>query len=261
MHEILLGAPHPRLRPFVSRYAEFSELAPGPVGALETASPNVVMVIDFADGWRIEQGGAGGTFGSFVGGLHDGPTFVEHPGRSHGVQLDLSPPGARALLGLPLAELGHAVVGLEDLLGPAVSELLERLHDTPGPGARFPLLDEFLLARAAASAPPRPDVLRAWERLRQTDGSVAIGALADELSCSRRHLSASFRAEFGLSPKAYARVMRFRRATALLVDGVELARVAAVCGYADQPHLNREFRALAARTPGTFVQDATSPVA
>ena len=60
-----------------------------------------------------------------------------------------------------------------------------------------------------------------------------------------------------MPPKAYARLLRFQRATEALVAGGEprLAEVAADCGYADQSHLNREFRALAGTTPFSFVQD------
>lgn len=77
-------------------------------------------------------------------------------------------------------------------------------------------LDAMLLRRAATATPPRPDVARALARLVATDGSLRIAALAAELGCSRRHLSASFHSELGLAPKAYARILRFRRATALL---------------------------------------------
>lgn len=222
---------------------------------LEIASADVVVVLDFTDGWRIEQDGVGGIFGSFAGGLHDGPTLVEHPGRSHGVEIDFTPLGARALLGLPGSELAHRVVALQDVLGRAAAELLERLVEATSTRARFALLDDALIARVAEAAPPRPDVVRALGRLDATHGALPVASLAGELGCSRRHLSATFRAELGLPPKAYARVLRFRRATRLLAGGAELARVAALCGYADQPHLNREFRALAGRTPVTFVQD------
>ena len=60
-----------------------------------------------------------------------------------------------------------------------------------------------------------------------------------------------------MGPKAVARVLRFERALRLLREGRALADVAYDCGFADQPHLNREFRALGGSTPGevTKVQD------
>lgn len=259
MHEIVLRAPHPALGGLLSRYAEFSERADGPTGELEPASPNVVLVLDFAQGWRIAQGESDGHFGSFVGGLHDGPTWVEHPGRSHGVQLDLTPLGARTLLRMPLAELAHRVVDLDDVLGRDGSLLIERVASAPSSSARFALLDQALLGRAAMAQALRPDVAYAYRRLRATHGTLPIATLAAELGCSRRHLSSAFRAELGLGPKAYARILRFRHATQLLAAGTEPARVAAVCDYSDQPHLNREFRVLGGRTPVTFIQDERLP--
>jgi AraC-like DNA-binding protein len=111
-----------------------------------------------------------------------------------------------------------------------------------------------LLALLARAAPVRPDVARAWRRLVETHGTLGVEAVARELGCSRRHLAARFGEELGLSPKRLARVLRFRRAHALLGErpGTPLAGLAAECGYADQAHLTREFRALAGVTPGAF---------
>jgi transcriptional regulator GlxA family with amidase domain len=74
-----------------------------------------------------------------------------------------------------------------------------------------------------------------------------------------------------VTPKRFARLHRFRSAVRMLAatPAPALARVAQVCGYFDQAHLNREFREFAGRTPGevlaskgacaqvNFVQDAT----
>ena len=68
------------------------------------------------------------------------------------------------------------------------------------------------------------------------------------VALSPRHLTTLFQRELGLSPKRVARLVRFdaglRRADAGGRAGrpVELAAVAAACGYADQSHLDREFR-------------------
>lgn len=58
-------------------------------------------------------------------------------------------------------------------------------------------------------------------------------------------------------------MLRFEHAVTLL-SGRPLADMAAVCGYADQAHLNREFRGLAGCTPRelalTFVQDTVASI-
>src|SRR5699024_7376922 len=57
-----------------------------------------------------------------------------------------------------------------------------------------------------------------------------------------------------------ARVLRFDRARRLIsAQAGSLAEISAVCGYADQSHLNRDFRRLAETTPGRWLPD--DPVA
>ncbi|MEV6211981.1 AraC family transcriptional regulator [Kitasatospora sp. NPDC051914] len=62
--------------------------------------------------------------------------------------------------------------------------------------------------------------------------------------------------ETGLSPKAAARVVRFDRARRMAASGGgRLAELAAACGYFDQAHLAREFRALAVVAPSVWLAD------
>ena len=248
--ELVTSDPDPRLRDHVRGYQDFRERTAAPLARRELASPDVVVIVDLDAGWHVGDGD-GEHLRSFAGGAADAPTTVGHDGSARAVQVDLTPAGARALLGVPPGELGRTVVRLEDLLGPDAARLAEQLHDAPSSAARFALLDRLLLDRAASSPGLRPDVAWAWGRLVQSGGTARIDALARELGCSRRHLSAGFGDEIGLPPKAYARILRFRRAVDALLRGGEtrLAEVAADCGYADQSHLNREFRALAGVTP------------
>ena len=67
--------------------------------------------------------------------------------------------------------------------------------------------------------------------------------------------------EVGLTPKTIARVVRFDRARRLLQRGVMvlrrpmLADLAVACGYYDQAHLDREFRALAGCSPSRWLTE------
>jgi AraC-like DNA-binding protein len=51
-----------------------------------------------------------------------------------------------------------------------------------------------------------------------------------------------------------ARIIRFERVIDLLRAGVPLADTAYSCGYADQPHLNRDFREFAQSTPADWLR-------
>ncbi|MFS2055915.1 helix-turn-helix domain-containing protein, partial [Variovorax sp. CT11-76] len=78
---------------------------------------------------------------------------------------------------------------------------------------------------------------------------------------SHRRFIALFRGAIGLTPKEYARVMRFDRALALAADPARpWAEIAVEAGYADQAHLSREFSALAGMAPQAWRRPgATSP--
>jgi len=83
---------------------------------------------------------------------------------------------------------------------------------------------------------------------------VPVSGLAAETGWSERHLRSRFLAETGLTPKAAARAIRFDRARRLMqrrcgAGLLVLADLAADCGYYDQAHLAREFRALAGCAP------------
>jgi transcriptional regulator GlxA family with amidase domain len=83
----------------------------------------------------------------------------------------------------------------------------------------------------------------------------------DETGWSRRHVTERFRNQLGITPKAYARLLRFGHATALLMEtspARTLAHVATEAGYYDQSHLTRDFTALAGMTPGTYAGDAAA---
>jgi AraC-like DNA-binding protein len=253
--ELAHGDPDPRLAAHVGRYCGYVERLDTPLRRRELPFAGVVLVVSF--GPTIEIRGAGGpaqVHSSFVAGLDDGPTFTEHGGAQHGVQIDLTPLGAYQVLGVPMSDLARRTVALDDLLGGAASELAERLHDAPGWGERFTLLDSALAARAAERRPASPDVAWSWRRLHETGGRLPIRELTEELGCSHRHLSARFREQVGMSPKAIARVLRFERAVDRLRRGSgSLGEIARDCGYFDQAHMNRDVRRLAGTTPSALV--------
>jgi transcriptional regulator GlxA family with amidase domain len=104
-------------------------------------------------------------------------------------------------------------------------------------------------------------VAYAWQRLDATAGRVPIAKVAGELGMSRRHLTASFREQVGLSPKKTARLLRFAHVREEIQNApVRWAEIAEECGYVDQSHLNRDFRDFAASTPTAFLSSRASEI-
>src|SRR3954469_22407349 len=126
----------------------------------------------------------GGWTGSFAAGLYDRPVVTGHAGEHAGLQLDLPPLGARALLGVPLHELFNRAVALEEVL-PGARELTERIADAPDWDARRAIV----AATVARLEDPRPvpwEVRHAYRRLTATHGAVRVETLARETGWSRR---------------------------------------------------------------------------
>jgi AraC-like DNA-binding protein len=241
--EIARRPADPRLAGLVVDVCGFTERSVRPVTRRQLPHPAVTVVLSL--GPSISVGGV--VRRTFVAGMHDTWTTTEFTGAQCGVELRLTPLGARRLFGAPAAELANVVTPL-----PQLDRLAERVADLPDWEQR---LDLVLAGMAVDGPAPDPAVAWAWRVLRRRDGDVPIGALAAEIGWSRRHFAARFRAEFGLSPKVAARVLRLNRAQSLLARGMPAGSVAARCGYTDQSHLVREFRALAGCTPNTYVAE------
>nr|WP_203614652.1 AraC family transcriptional regulator [Streptomyces sp. SID13726] len=250
---------HPGLRPYLRSYVGYWQAVTAPYEARLVPSGRATLVISLAEPFSeirrlgVPDGGSGG-IGSLVVGLEDRPAICVHPGGQEAIRVEFAPLGAYRLFGMPMSELTNLAVEIEDVLGPGAGVLVERLAATPDWSARFDLLDAALLARLDDGPAPTPEVGQAWQLLSGSAGTVPISRIAAEVGWSQGYLTRRFTQQVGLTPKASARVLRFRRAVAMLGGGTaSLTEISLACGYYDQAHLNREFRAIAGTTPGQMM--------
>jgi AraC-like DNA-binding protein len=113
------------------------------------------------------------------------------------------------------------------------------------------MLDAWAVAHAA-QLPARDQAVRhAIQRQTMSRGSEQIADSARAVGVSPRTLSRRFRSRVGLTPKAFARICRFRYALDRLAWAAEeaVASHAGGAGYADESHLVREFRTLSGIGP------------
>jgi AraC-like DNA-binding protein len=149
---------------------------------------------------------------------------TRHPGEALTL-LKLSHLSARSWLGMPLSELTDRRVPLDEL----------RPHATEA------LLSSGFSGRSAPSTPPLCDLrLAAAARALRRGETVASAAASVDLSA--RQIERLFLASFGMGPKRFAQVVRFRRAMIAVGQGCNLAAAAQAYGYADQAHFSRAAR-------------------
>jgi AraC-like DNA-binding protein len=279
INESVTGRPAPGLRPFIDRYVGYRQAGVGPARHRGLPSPYLTVIFTLDDPLTVAEHAdprqPGGDYLTLVGGLHAVPALITHQGWQSGVQLMLSPLGARALLGLPAGELAGIDVEGTDLLGPVAAQIQQRIQSAWTWPERFAVLDETLLRRLACDGlrladgvgaghlgvqrEVSPEIGYAWQRLLSAGGTVPVSALAAETGWSDRHLRARFAVEIGLTPKSAARIVRFDRAKLLIRQRaaagqrLDLAGLAARCGYYDQAHLDAEFRLIAGCPPTTWL--------
>ena len=196
-------------------------------------------------------------------------TVAQHGRRTRGVTvagLRFLPGALPSLLDVPAAPLHNRRVPLAELLPGPAREALARLEAGEEPIAvlaglavRLPGAppDRSVAALRRALAPAGSTAGRSVEvGAGARPGAVPVAALADTLGCTPRSVHRRCLTAFGYGPAVLRRVLRFRRAAVLLRMGVAPAEVAAAAGYADQPHLSRETRALAGVSPGQLASGA-----
>ena len=82
--------------------------------------------------------------------------------------------------------------------------------------------------------------------------SIDLVMLAAVAGIPRTRLIRAFGRETGLTPHAWLTDRRVREARVMLSGGAPPAEVAAACGFYDQSHLNRLFKARVGVAPGAF---------
>ena len=132
--EAYSAVPTLELRPLVDSYSgiRYEGLAPG----THLGLPSRHLTIAVSLGCPLSVAAPGRSsmprpYRALTAGLHTRPASVVHDGSQQSVSVELTPLGARCLLGVPAAELFGTVAELEDLLGNDARELIDRLATPP----------------------------------------------------------------------------------------------------------------------------------
>lgn len=193
--------------------------------------------------------------GAYVAGPDTGPVSTETRPGTVFVGVRFRPAAGGQVLGLPLSELRDRRVSLADLRADAARGLPATV--TPAEAAAR-ILGVTGTLIADSSRDPAIDAAASLLR----DPAARAEDIAERVGLSERQFRRRSHAAIGYGPKTLQRILRFQRFVRLLDAAAEppdLASLAAMTGYADQPHLTRECAALSGLTPTALARTRRLP--
>lgn len=233
----------------------------------ERVFPNGMLeiIVHLDDRYRLIEGQGPEVCGvSGLTGMQLGPMLIEAPERPCRVLgIRLHPLGARAVLGVPLAEVAGLNVDLPDLLGCEADRLADECAAAPDAETALGVALGWCTSRIATTfARARPEPVAAWaaSEIVRRAGAVSVMELRERTGAGKARLTNAFRDWVGVTPKMYARIHRFSCALGRLGEWPgSLSALALDSGYYDQPHMNAEFRALSGLAPREFLASRRYP--
>ncbi|MET9031218.1 helix-turn-helix transcriptional regulator [Nocardia sp. NPDC004168] len=243
-------APHAQLAPIVVRcYAGYSRIAQARERSTIFSATTAVQILVKLDNANRPR--------SFVIGPRVSPLSIDLSTSSEYLEVWLSPLGAYSIFGGATGYIttrAKTAVDLSDLVGSQGGELTDRIYGEKTWAGRFDMIEGLLLDRTECGPGVLPGVERAWSLLVDSGGTMPIGRIAEEVRWSHKHLIARFTQQVGLPPKSAARIIRFDRVRRRLRrhPHTPVHEIAVDCGYADQSHLNRDFRKFSGITPSEY---------
>jgi AraC-like DNA-binding protein len=151
------------------------------------------------------------------------------------------------------SDLVDSSLTLPDVLGASADELGEKLLGARGLDAKSRVLEALFRRSGLGSSLSDGRFLRCAAAVDAAHGVVRVRDVARQAGVSVRTLERAFHENVGLRPKTFIRNVRFQHVLARLDSPgsiTSLAALASDCGYFDQSHLIKDFRALAGRLPG-----------
>ena len=166
------------------------------------------------------------------------------------VYVGFKPGGLFRLLGIPMKELFDGAFDATELIGNNIRHINEQLKEAKEFEEMKNIVESFLLSMLLQLRAKQP-FDAAIQQLLISHGNIAIDKIAN-LSClGVRQFERKCYEKIGMSPKIYARLMRFSKAYRMreMHSNLSWTHIAHTAGYYDQMHFIRDFKTFAGVTP------------
>jgi AraC-like DNA-binding protein len=116
--------------------------------------------------------------------------------------------------------------------------------------------NNYLISKLSSLYKPEKQVLCAVDLIYSAKGNISLADVASDVCLCQRHFERKFKSAVGISPKTFAKVVRFKNALHYLKKSRgrnnDLFSIAISCGYYDHTHLIKDFKMLSGEVPAYF---------
>ena len=195
---------------------------------------------------------------AFVNPLQNRPLRIRAAGFCQLISMQLYPWAVKPILNIEADPSSVHVIGL-DADWQRFADDLTQIVAHRGYGEAIDCYQEFVCKRAYRHKHDLMLIRAAGHLMQNSHGQIRMADLAAQCHLSSSQFERQFKHYTAVSPKAYARIVRFGslQASLLVNPFIPLADLADVYGYSDPAHLIREFKSFAHCTPRDFA--ATAP--
>jgi len=171
-----------------------------------------------------------------------------------------TPWGAATVLHPPMREFSDMHVHMHDVFSLVNVERMEdQVACATSAAQRANILQQFIRVHCNRRADKL--VIHASQALRQSGGQISVSALARQIGLSERQLERRFIDQIGISPKTFARILRFQSVVQQRKNGKRWLDAAIDSGYFDQAHLVNDIKSLTGLLPRDFFARPESLIA
>ncbi len=173
------------------------------------------------------------------------------------LEVKIHPWAIAAFTNYPVSELIEQAIAPEFVFGKEISEL--HLLDMPDDAAALGQVLDFFQNSLLLSGPffKRSVLQQSCIDIFRHNGFVAIQSIKDRLKVSRRTIELQFQSRLGITATQFARKTRLRYVAATLANArpISFTSLAHECGYFDQSHFIRDFKAVTRQAPKSFFSE------
>ncbi|HRP07701.1 MAG TPA: AraC family transcriptional regulator [Gemmatimonadales bacterium] len=168
--------------------------------------------------------------------------------------LHLAPEAAPLLVGVKAGLLLTSPITI-NRLGPVDADSIITALRSGSADTAAAAIDQLFLPVVGQLPTPDPVAAAALQLIQKSRGAAPLAEVARATGVSERTLLRRIKTATGLTPKQHSRIARFFAAAHGMLDpDHRLSGIAALGGYADQPHFHHEVTALTGLTPAQLAQ-------